>query len=165
MSLHFDLTQCAFEGDPQISKALVFYCMALSLRGITESNWQTFALRMRFHDALFGTLLRSPEGDAPISDDDLRAHIGLTTNVDDEPTTRWANSMTKLWLEDQEQLIAARGNSRHLYASAPPPPAESDVCPLCDGDGSTGLAFEAGDVVERPCACVAQANADRDIPF
>lgn len=174
MSLNYDYTACKFDGDPIISQALVFYCMALGQQGITEANWQGFALRMRFHDALFGPLLCTPEGDVSISDDDIRAHIGLKTNVGNEPLTRWSNRMTKLWLDDQQGIIARRGNTRHLYVPAqppvPPPPAppshvESDICPECGGEGCAGHTFEAGAVVEWACACAAKSADVVTIPF
>lgn len=39
-----------------------FISVELNLPCITEANCQDFALRVRFHDALFGALLCPPRG-------------------------------------------------------------------------------------------------------
>lgn len=60
-----------------VSEALVWASMVTGVPALTEANWLTAAARLRAWESAVGPFLRS----GPIPADEVRRHIGLTTNA------------------------------------------------------------------------------------
>jgi hypothetical protein len=71
---------------------LIFATMAVGLGSITEKNAEEFYRRLAWVER-GGAFRRSAEGDVPFTLDEVRAHIGMTTNVSDETKTKWNKRM------------------------------------------------------------------------
>ncbi|USN16714.1 hypothetical protein FANBOY_01070 [Brevundimonas phage vB_BgoS-Fanboy] len=79
------LLQVATEG-------LIFATMAVGLGRITEANHREFFARLNLHEKLNGGMRYGPAPDHArilYTLADVRAHIGLTTNVSDETAAKW----------------------------------------------------------------------------
>jgi len=78
-----------------LTKSLIFVTMSLDIGEITEKNYVEFFQRLRLYEDLFGQIIRfgGDQWDGPerTSLDDVRRHIGLTTNVTTKPLKTWLN--------------------------------------------------------------------------
>ena len=83
-----------------MTSGLVWSMMSVGLGVISEKNVGEFIFRLRLTDKLFGTMLSNDKGPMPISDDEVRAHIGLSTNVSDESRTTWVKRTLKHYERD-----------------------------------------------------------------
>lgn len=80
-----------------VTEALIFSTMAVDLPGITRENAGEFFARLRFIERLDGARLiraevdgKRPEGAAAfITEDEVLAHVGLSTNVSPLSRARW----------------------------------------------------------------------------
>jgi hypothetical protein len=98
MSLNFDFTQMVerlgkeeydritdhptIEGKwHPVTDALIWMTMAVGMGEITEKNADKFADRLLAYQALNGACLRGPDGEVYITSEDVKNHIGLSTNV------------------------------------------------------------------------------------
>ena len=114
MSLDWDVSNVknyetlCFEEDPRpsmagsglkrthpVTEALVYHCMGVGMRGITEANVDEFFGRVHFVELHQGSSVKRPNPDGEgwedryITREDVVAHIGLTTNVTNEALGRW----------------------------------------------------------------------------
>lgn len=120
MSLNFDLTgiddyenKCWVEGDPAVpsitgqrlhprTEKIIFLTMYVGLPTITATNLVEFATRVEMYQVMF------EDSTEYITLGDLRAHIGLSTNVSKETSARWRNRMAKcLYNEKLSQMKRA----------------------------------------------------------
>lgn len=91
-----------------VTNALIWSSIAVGLREITTANYIEWYARMRVGDALAGsTVLLGPDGPRPITLDEVRAHIGLATNVTPETRRKWGQRQIQYQLEE-EMAAAAR---------------------------------------------------------
>jgi hypothetical protein len=84
-----------------VTNSLIWATIAVGIGDLSEVNAAEFFARLRLIERLDGPFLiravdpetgRRPEGPgAFITTDEVRAHIGLTTNVSFESRTRWLN--------------------------------------------------------------------------
>ena len=91
MALHYDFTKienyepvCWQEnGNIQpVTDALVWLTVGCELGEITEENYRDFFARIKVFEKLFGAFLYGEDGkDSYLTEDNIKAHIGLTTNV------------------------------------------------------------------------------------
>jgi hypothetical protein len=72
-----------------VTHAIIFATMAVDLGDLTETTLPEFWSRLKTYEQVRGTLLQSQSGPVPITLNDLRAHIGLHTNVFRVTTTKW----------------------------------------------------------------------------
>jgi hypothetical protein len=101
MSLDYELGQIenykevCYTGEPgerkmsPVTHALIFITMSVDIGRITEKNYLEFYTRAKFAAALFGSsLMKADEHggykERGITIEDVRAHIGLHTNVADK---------------------------------------------------------------------------------
>ena len=81
-----------------ITESLIFITMGVGMGEITEANWQEFAHRVALSQLLNGPYLTAWDGDEVrgqyITDDDVKAHIGLKCNVGQEPWRKWVTRQT-----------------------------------------------------------------------
>jgi hypothetical protein len=74
------------------TQTLIFATMAVGLGTISEKNAEEFHRRLAWVER-GGAFRRSAEGDVPFTLDEVRAHVGMTTNVSDETKTKWNKRM------------------------------------------------------------------------
>jgi len=64
-----------------ITHALIWHTTSIGMGSITEKNWQEFYRRVHTQERALGALLLSDGKPHYIGPQDVRQHIGLTTNV------------------------------------------------------------------------------------
>jgi hypothetical protein len=101
MALHWNLSKIAdyekvcLNADGSVSaktETIIWATMTVQLGKITESNYQEFFVRLDF-----GNRLRSWGYD--LTEEDIKAHIGLTTNVIDEPWSKYQKHIMGLYMD------------------------------------------------------------------
>lgn len=95
-----------------VAKSLIFVTMALGMGEITEANYKDFYKRLRFFEALHGPLLQyeGVEGAESLANKrftihDIKAHIGLRTNVSFETESKWRKRTIDNFDSDTMQSI------------------------------------------------------------
>ena len=73
-----------------VTDALIWRCMSLEMRGIDEKNVDEFIWRCKFLQSLTGTHdMANNKMDIWITEQDIRNHIGLSTNVTQKTRDQW----------------------------------------------------------------------------
>jgi hypothetical protein len=75
-----------------LTDCMIWATMFAQMGTITEANWQTFATRIRAWENMAGPI--SSRG-TPLTADEVRRHIGLTTNVTTTTDAAFAKHLTK----------------------------------------------------------------------
>lgn len=108
MSLDYNLTKIkdrdlSDEGWA-VTQAIIFSCLNTGIGEITEKNAAEFYARMAICERVMGPMLTSFDGGITpryITPDEVRAHIGLHTNVAPEETrTKWLRRIIGGRLQD-----------------------------------------------------------------
>lgn len=99
MALHYDLTKIPVEnrtitvdGEQEMSPVthtLIWSTMAVGMTSITEKNWTDFYARLHAYELLSGAFLRNNDGPLLVTADQVRQHIGLSTNAGTETEAAW----------------------------------------------------------------------------
>ncbi len=82
-----------------LTNCLIWATMGLGMRGIREDNYAEFFARIAISEKVNGTYLnqKCEDGEGweprPIALDEVKAHIGLSTNVSEESWTTWISSL------------------------------------------------------------------------
>ena len=95
-----------------VTNAIIWATMNMGLR-LTEKNLPDFLARMRLAQKLIGPM--GPGGVA-ITDEQVRAHVGLYTNVSDEPVDTWLKRQVAY---EYEQAFAAGTKALGIEAKCP----------------------------------------------
>ena len=83
-----------------VTECLVFGTMGVGLGEITEANCDEFARRLAIYQELVGAMMVNDKGPRLITAEEVRAHIGLHTNVRNEKPAAWRKRMLDyVWLE------------------------------------------------------------------
>jgi hypothetical protein len=137
MSLNFDFTEIegyqelcweetgelSEDGNPLfrvsgVTDVLVWATVGIDMGEITQKNYVEFATRLLMWQGVLGPMLQEPEEDENgkvtwvtrvVGIDDVRRHIGLSTNVRKTTRTQFMKSMER-YMKDKEE--------RHLEAVA-----------------------------------------------
>lgn len=79
-----------------VTNALIWLTMIVGMGSITVKNARDFYARVKLYESLFGSYLTKREHEIgatwverPLTAEDVRAHIGLRTNVSMESDTAW----------------------------------------------------------------------------
>jgi hypothetical protein len=88
-----------------VTEVIIWRCMAVGLGEITEENVEEFYLRSKIVDTLFGEALIMHGEKASLSLEQLRQHIGLTTNVGNEKYNPWLKRQMERYREDLERNL------------------------------------------------------------
>jgi hypothetical protein len=80
-----------------MTNTLIWAAMRIGMNGITEKNWNEFYARM-----LLDPRSRREDGYLFIKPEDVKAHIGLSTNVSSVSRTKWFKALM------EEALFEAR---------------------------------------------------------
>lgn len=82
------------------TEALIWATMNVGIGDLSEKNLDEFAYRLFFYEKNFQTFLNSQDGPVPLTYEDLKAHIGLRTNVSFETRTKWATAIKNTWFRE-----------------------------------------------------------------
>lgn len=87
------------------TETLIFMTMSLGMRGITEKNWKEFFTRMDAWEKLFGAILTSLDENGkrvphPFTEEQIKAHIGLSTNASPLSDTQFRNHIWKTFTRE-----------------------------------------------------------------
>lgn len=87
-----------------VTNAIVMSTMATDMRGITEDTVDEFAWRLDLYQRMFGALIvEAHDGgfiERFITVEEVRAHVGLSTNVAPQSRAKWLKRMTDLHYRD-----------------------------------------------------------------
>ena len=87
-----------------VTNQLVFSTMVIDQSGITETNVEEFAWRLALYQQMFGGLIIEAKDnefvERFISAEEVRAHIGLRTNVVTQSRASWLKRMAELHYRD-----------------------------------------------------------------
>lgn len=92
--------------------ALIWLTMSVGMNQITEKNWKTFFTRTRLMELTHGAFRnrRDPETgkSEPVyfTPEEVKAHIGLGTNVSPETDARWRKRFMDNFTRDSERKCA-----------------------------------------------------------
>jgi len=89
----------------QSTELLIFTTMVVGFGRITESNYKEFFKRVALFERLHGAVrvkkdCRGKFVDDPYTLEDIRQHIGLTTNVSEEKPAAWRKRIIESWERD-----------------------------------------------------------------
>lgn len=89
----------------QSTELLIFTTMVVGFGRITESNYKEFYKRVALFERLHGAArakkdCRGKFVDDPYTLEDIRQHIGLTTNVSEEKPAAWRKRIIESWERD-----------------------------------------------------------------
>lgn len=97
-----------------VTEALIWATMEIDIGTITEKNWLEFWMRLAMADAVYGEgKIRYLDKDTSkyrtrsITKDEVRAHIGLRTNVSTRPSATFYKKMRER-VENQEKRDARK---------------------------------------------------------
>jgi hypothetical protein len=84
-----------------ITQALVWHCMGVGIREITEKNKDKFFDRVQKWEKVHGPMLFAGAGNPPlyITKEDVYAHVGLSTNVTDKTDAKFKKELAEDALE------------------------------------------------------------------
>ena len=84
---------------------LIFASMHVGLSRIDEKNWEAYFERLSTVEQVLGPFRRSDEGPVFFTPEDVKAHIGLKTNVGDEPTRTFNAKVARWHRENARKLL------------------------------------------------------------
>ena len=99
------------EGQPDqwhpVTVALIWHSLGTGIGTITEANAAEVYARIALIEGLHGASLRNSEGEQPITMEDVRKHIGLSTNASftDETRAKFLKRQTTPFLDDQARYF------------------------------------------------------------
>lgn len=102
-----------------VTEAIVYLSLTVQLQKITKENWRKWFTRARLYEKAFGTMLlsRGTEGEGLLPDalyitpEEVKAHIGLTTNVyPDKTDAQWRKEFMESWEREVEWRILKEKN-------------------------------------------------------
>ncbi len=118
MSLNWDLTQienykevCWEKNEDDtttlnpVTESLIWLTMGIGWGKITEENQAEFYCRVSLYEKLFGTMLSywkdGKKVSVAITPEDVRNHIGLSTNVGKETDAAWRKRIIQNFVREQ----------------------------------------------------------------
>lgn len=94
-----------------VTDGLIWATMGVGLGEITEKNINEWLVRLTFSDKLFGTMLglageKGERVERPFTRWELVQHIGLRTNVVNEPRAKWMKRNAERFMSDTEYAMS-----------------------------------------------------------
>lgn len=81
-----------------VAYTLIWNCMSIGIGEITEKNWKEVAFRTHLLEGLRGNYLYER---GPITNEEIKAHIGLHTNVfPKESRAKWLKRVEENWIHE-----------------------------------------------------------------
>lgn len=72
-----------------LTEIMIFGCLGTGHQSITEENWTEYYARMKFQEKIIGAFLIKDYKDRFIEPEEVKAHIGLSTNATNETRAKW----------------------------------------------------------------------------
>jgi hypothetical protein len=89
-----------------VTDALIWYTLALDIGDLSEANLNEFVFRMRTYDRLFRPLLSDANGDdRKLTYAEVKAHVGLSTNVSKVARNSWMKRMVENLSRETARLV------------------------------------------------------------
>jgi hypothetical protein len=89
-----------------ITDALIWYTLALDIGDLSDANLDEFVFRMRTYDRLFRPLLIGPDReDRRLTYAEVKAHVGLRTNVSQVTRSKWMKRMVENFSRETARLV------------------------------------------------------------
>jgi hypothetical protein len=90
-----------------VSEAIIFNLMRIGITAITEENWEKVFTRIHMMELVDKPLLIASNYDGeitriPITPEDIKAHIGLSTNVSTESDAAFKKKIMQILTEKAE---------------------------------------------------------------
>ena len=128
MSLNFDVSKIAnhtvvttspFDEKKwhTVTEALVWASMAIELGEITEANVDKFYRRLALWQKAFGPWLRFNDAEIYLTLEDVKLHIGLTTNVSNSTDKAFATKLVEAMARELHTIKNKDGISAHQYSA------------------------------------------------
>jgi hypothetical protein len=86
-----------------VTNVIIMATMSVGIGHITDKNVDEFAACYRIFERLNGPFLRRNGEDYSLTDEEIHAHIGLSTNVPNEARAAWAR---RLFVNQQTSITA-----------------------------------------------------------
>lgn len=128
MALHWDVSRIDLkvrtievDGEQEMSRvteSLIWATMAVGMNSITEENAEDFYARLHLYELLRGPFLHKSGEPAPMTPEQVRAHIGLHTNASIVSLVKWRNQLTSDVLKQATRLYTDTIADADLAASA-----------------------------------------------
>lgn len=116
MSLDWDATRCspAWKAlEPVVQESIIWHTITAEIGTITEDTYVEFYVRVNMWEKLIGTMVQTREGPQFITIDNVRAAIGLRTNVFPKKTAQqWLAKMRRVYYDEQIRMVTAT-EARH----------------------------------------------------
>ncbi len=87
------------------TKALIWITMGIGIGKITEQNWKQFYVRCRIYEKIHGSFRSNKEGPVFFTEDEVRSHIGLSTNVCEQTISKWSKRMIENAVREELYLL------------------------------------------------------------
>jgi hypothetical protein len=91
-----------------VTDALIWISLSVGLGSISEKNWRKWYARAHAVEKLGNTFLwEMKDGERverPLTVEDVRSHIGLSTNVHRETDAQWRKRVLQGWVDDFEGM-------------------------------------------------------------
>lgn len=90
-----------------ITEAIIWGTIAIEMGQITEKNYYEFWMRLSMNDLVYGPRIGYRKGSRSITLEEVRKHIGLSTNVGTKPVTQMYKRLLKEVERSQQKESAA----------------------------------------------------------
>lgn len=96
-----------------VTRALIWSTLGVGIGKLTEDNLAEFAFRMKVTDGLYGKPVQEKQPDGSwkaraFTLDELRAHVGLSTNVSFEKRVSWITRLGDNQVRDIKYALKAK---------------------------------------------------------
>lgn len=93
-----------------VTDALIWSCMIVGLPGINDQTVDTFVRRMAAMQAINASL-HSQDGPIYITEEDIRNHAGLSTNVSKDSDAKFAKKLFDVAVGEGQRKFRMQGKS------------------------------------------------------
>jgi hypothetical protein len=99
-----------------VTNALIWATLGVGIGKLTEDNLAEFAFRMKVTDGLYGKPLQEKQEDGSwkarsFTLDELKAHVGLSTNVSFEKRVSWITRLGNAQVRDIEYALKEKAKA------------------------------------------------------
>lgn len=83
-----------------VTESLIWATMAVDIGRLTEKNLDEFAYRVFFYERAFQSFMNKGGEPEYLTYEDIKAHIGLSTNVIDITQSQWMKRIKEVWARE-----------------------------------------------------------------
>jgi hypothetical protein len=82
--------------------ALIWATMSVDIGDLSEKNLDEFTYRVFFYERAFQSFLNQGGDPLFLTAEEIKAHVGLRTNVSFETRSKWETRMKSAWLREAQ---------------------------------------------------------------